>query len=143
MNNCNIGKITVNCNETLQHINPMNRDPEKLRQWQQRSRQKQRDNPKPRSPLRKVSKKQAAANREYSARRAMHLEANPNCVRCESLGVVTPATQIHHARGRDGDALLDDSDFLAVCAYCHEWMHGHPGEAHALGWMKSRHRRND
>jgi len=116
-------------------------NPDVLRAWQQRSRDRQRDNPKPRAKIRAVSKKHAAALKEYAARRLIHLEANPHCARCEADGETTPATDIHHIKGRDGERLIESENFLALCRYCHEAVHDNPAEAKALGWSQSRHQR--
>lgn len=118
----------------------MKTNPETVKAWQQRSQQRQRDNPKPRKRLRYVSQSQAARLKRYKAIRATFLEQHPFCVRCLADGIETPATDVHHVFGRDGDRLFDESNFLPVDRYCHEWLHAHPQEARALGWMQSRHR---
>ena len=48
------------------------------------------------------------------------------------------ATEIHHTRGRGG-YLLDMSTWLAVCPWCHRYIHDHPREARERGWMITRH----
>lgn len=113
---------------------------EKALEWQERSRQKLRENPPSRVPLPKVSKRQAKRNKEYSAARAMKLEQQPFCERCLRDGAQTVATQTHHIQGRDGERMMDVENLLAVCVYCHEWLHAHPQEAKELGYSRSRHR---
>lgn len=114
--------------------------PEKLKAWRERSIQKQRDNPKPRAPIRKVTAKRAKANREYSTARLIHLEAHPFCERCLRDGQQIIATDIHHLAGRDGERLIDSENFLSTCRTCHEWLHAHPQEAKQLGYSRTRHR---
>ena len=59
----------------------------------------------------------------------------PVCERCQE----NTATQIHHQRGRVGAALLNYTEFTALCGECHEWVHAHPSDAMLEGWLKSRH----
>jgi len=76
-----------------------------------------------RTPLRKVSKKRAAQNREYSRVRAKFLEDNPFCEAHDGYGL---STQIHHMNHREGIRLLDRKYFLAVCDECHRKIHNNP-----------------
>lgn len=43
--------------------------------------------------------------------------------------------EVHHKLGRSGILLFDVRHWLAVCPACHAWIHAHPGEARAKGWL--------
>jgi hypothetical protein len=45
------------------------------------------------------------------------------------------ATEVHHTRGRLGKLLLDKRYWLAVSAEGHRWIHDHPDEVRAHGWL--------
>ncbi len=45
------------------------------------------------------------------------------------------STEIHHRRKRNGAQLNNEADWLAVCRKSHEWLHAHPAEARAKGWL--------
>lgn len=60
-------------------------------------------------------------------------------VTCET-GINAPNCQIspvevHHRRGRSSLLLFDVRHWLAVCPACHAWIHAHPAEARAKGWL--------
>lgn len=83
-----------------------------------------------RTPLRKVSKKQAARNDLYGKQRKEFLAAHPQCAVCGGQ-----ATQVHHKAGR-GARTNDVSTFIAVCARCHDWIHfGNPAAAREQGFL--------
>ena len=48
------------------------------------------------------------------------------------------ATDVHHTyAGANRDAFyLVQSTWLAVCRNCHDWVHAHPKESRALGYLK-------
>src|SRR4051812_25862669 len=111
--------------------------------------------PKPRKALKrtgrpkKVSKKRAGANREYTVRRKAFLLAHPYC---EAMGTIswfildngtalewqeTPAvlqlsTEIHHTKKPKCKYLNDESTWLAVCRWAHEWIEDHKDIARNL-----------
>lgn len=85
--------------------------------------------------LRSQSKKRRREGRDYSERRAKFLDAHLLCQ------VRTPvcfgiAQDVHHVSGRLGSNYLDETTWLAVCRHCHDWIHQHPSEARARGWLK-------
>lgn len=43
--------------------------------------------------------------------------------------------EVHHMRGRRGDLLRDRRFWLAVSKQGHRWIHSHPAEARARGWL--------
>lgn len=83
--------------------------------------------------MRRLSKKRASQENKYRTIRKKFLEQNPDCIRCNGM-----ATEIHHAKGRIGDLLLDTQYFKPVCRYCHHWIENHPKEAKELGLSVSR-----
>lgn len=88
-----------------------------------------------RKAMRKVSKKRAKENREYSKRRVVFLREHPFCqVREEPCTDI--ATEIHHRDGREGSLLNLEREWFAVCRKCHEHIHQHPGIARANGFLK-------
>src|SRR5687768_7920981 len=86
--------------------------------------------PMKRSPLRKVSKKLAPKLKQYSIQRKRFLEENTIC---PVTGL--PTVDVHHAFGR-GPYLLDESTWIAVSREGHDWIHAHPNQARAKGWLK-------
>lgn len=96
-----------------------------------------------RTPLRRQSKKRAAAARIYTKRRAAYLEANPWCAAWPWRYVTEAAcdcsaTEIHHKAGRVGSLLLDESRWVGLCRACHRWVTEHPRSAIGLGLSLSR-----
>lgn len=107
--------------------------------------------PKPRKRIPRVSKKRQRENREYTAKRKEFLAAHPDCM---AWGVIvteaplktlvvpypdgTPprATEIHHAAKR-GKNYLDESTWLAVCRWSHEWIESHKSAARKLGLLST------
>jgi len=85
-----------------------------------------------RTPLRRISKKRAAALKEYACVRANYLASNPVC---EADDCCQFATEIHHKlpRGRGGK-LSDPHNFLAVCGPCHRFITDHPKWAVEKGY---------
>lgn len=69
----------------------------------------------------------------YLKKRDEHLANNPWCVRCGG-----PASELHHARGRVGADLLDESTFRSMCRDCHVYAGANPQEAFDQGWSLHR-----
>ena len=115
--------------------------------------------PKPRKPLRKVSKKRAAVNRKRSVLVEKILRERPTCeAESKAAGFVfgTPysdsvlkfirrlacnstSTQVHEPRTRarfpGSDTILDESNCVAVCAECHRKIHDNPALSEACGLL--------
>ena len=85
-----------------------------------------------RSPIKKVSGKQAKKNKAYSVMRKTFMEHHPLCKRCGA-----PATDLHHVFHRTGKAMLDTSTWMSLCRSCHDWVHTHPKEAISRGYLAS------
>jgi hypothetical protein len=66
---------------------------------------------------------------------------NPWCVCCAHVRGVDRndawlTEDVHHSKGREGLLLFDVRNFMPVCRSCHQWIHAHPAEAKARGWLK-------
>ena len=88
--------------------------------------------------IRTLSKKRAAQYRIYYPKAKKFREGNPDCViRSPDC---TGATQgVHHVRGKDGDQLLVEKDWLPSCNPCNGFMEVHDAWARERGFKKSRH----
>ena len=96
---------------------------------------KRSSKPIKRSPLRRVSVKQAGKNREYDKARAKCLrDADGKCeVGWENCTGV--ATQCHHRKLRSAGGT--NETLVAICRSCHDLLHKNPAEAVRRGWMES------
>lgn len=105
---------------------------------------------KPKRPLPRVTKKRAKQLREYSKRREEYLKLHPICQCClKKAGIVESQTsvfmtilaggpksvEIHHAAGRIGEKLNDETHWFATCRPCHEKIHRDPKWARANGFL--------
>ncbi len=87
-----------------------------------------------RTPLRKVSKKRAKQNREYSKLRKEFLALRPYCDIFEPC-CTRKATDIHHMKHREGNLLLDSAYWLPSCRACHRFLHDNPAYARESGFL--------
>lgn len=93
--------------------------------------------PAPRRPLPKVKAKRLGENAYYLKRRAAFLSRFHACACSMALfGCHQNATEIHHTAGRIGKNFLDESTWLPMSRDAHTWIHQHPSEARAKGWLK-------
>ncbi len=115
-----------------------------------------------RTRIKPVSDKRRKAMREYTKLRKAFLEAHPFCqwwlkeqgdecpgglseeyakendgrFRINSVPSQCPrATECHHRNGRTGTNYLDTSTWMAVSRQGHEWIHQHPSQARAKGYI--------
>lgn len=69
-----------------------------------------------------------------------HIEERPSITRAEHKACevchTACATDVHHKLGREGLLLFDVRHWLPVCRPCHDWIHAHPIEAAARGWLE-------
>ncbi len=101
---------------------------------QKNSISKPRKAPKPRKPLRKVSKAHGVKLRIYYKLRNVFLQENPACQICVVRGLTpAPATEVHHIRGRAGKLLSDSRYWASSCFSCREWPHANPKVAREIG----------
>lgn len=71
-----------------------------------------------------------AAARSQRLALALHL--------CEVMvpGVCTgEAHHVHHRLRRSQGGTDDFANLLAVCPACHSWVHDHPADSYANGWL--------
>lgn len=88
--------------------------------------------------LRGATSKRRKQLDEYSERRRLFLLKSEN-LRCpvmeEIKGRAAFTTDVHHMDGREGERLLDESQWLAVSREGHDWIHAHPKQARERGWL--------
>lgn len=72
------------------------------------------------------------ATKEWRKLRLAYLYHHPTCELCEARGIVTLATQVHHADSfQNYDDLMarfrayDYTNLVALCDECHGWLHRH------------------
>jgi 5-methylcytosine-specific restriction protein A len=91
-----------------------------------------------RTPIKKVSTKQAKNNRLYSKERKIFLEEHPIC-ELDVKGIcIKISTEVHHTAGREGKKLTNFSKCKAACRPCHQFAELNPKEAKAEGYSSSR-----
>lgn len=89
--------------------------------------------------IRRVSSVKAKLNREYTKLREKFLAERPWCEACVRRGLIkTPATQIHHSRGRNRKLQNETRFWFALCERCHHWVHNEQNEARHLGLLCQR-----
>jgi 5-methylcytosine-specific restriction endonuclease McrA len=80
-------------------------------------------------PLRPVSKKTTAVNRERRAMVTSLWPERPPCTRCGH-----PADDVHEPLFRSrGGPVTDPANAVPLCRSCHTWAHTHPVEARKAG----------
>ena len=84
-----------------------------------------------------VSSKRKKKDQEYLKLRQRYLTENHLCM-VKVNGCGNGATDVHHKfSGSDRDTYyLVQSTWLAVCRNCHDWIHAHPKESRAFGYLK-------
>lgn len=87
------------------------------------------------NPVRKVSVKRKAQLEQYSGLREWFLSHIERCEACHRAG---KQLDVHHKRGRSGSLLLRAEYWMAVCRWCHEWIHNCPELARQRGWLAQR-----
>lgn len=86
--------------------------------------------------IKKVSKKMAKNNSEYSELRKLFLSKKPMC-EAKIHNCTLKSTDIHHKKGR-GEYYLDTTTWLSVCRSCHDWIEDNPEDAKELGFSENR-----
>lgn len=95
-----------------------------------------------RTPIRRVSKKKAKADRVYAkARQAVFARAGWEC-EANVEGICPPgahrAEVVHHRRLRSQGGTHDLSNLVALCDTAHRWAHDNPLAAQQLGLIETR-----
>jgi hypothetical protein len=93
--------------------------------------------PTAKKPMRLQSSKIVKLNAAYMVLRDQFLKRKPFC-EAHLPDCAINACDVHHKAGRIGPLLLDDTQFLAVCRTCHNYIETHPKEAKLLDFSKSR-----
>ena len=105
--------------------------------WSSQTKGKTSIKPTAKKPLSPRSSKQQKLEALYSILRTKYLQHHPYC-EAHLPGCQINASDIHHKKGRTGDLMLDDTEFLAVCRLCHTWIETNHADAKLLGLSKSR-----
>lgn len=89
------------------------------------------------SAISQVSSKRKKKDQEYIKLRNRFLTDFSLC-QVAVKGCSVNATDVHHTyAGANRDAFyLVQSTWLAVCRNCHDWVHAHPKESRAFGYLK-------
>ena len=89
------------------------------------------------SAISQVSSKRKKKDQEYLKLRNRFLTDFSLC-QIAVKGCSINATDVHHTyAGANRDAFyLVQSTWLAVCRNCHDWIHAHPKESRAFGYLK-------
>ena len=112
---------------------PLKSNPEKVREWQERSRAKQRAKLKFHGGTKKIktrSTKRRSQETEYGILRGYFLAIHPIC---PVTGQQT--TEIHHSAKREGGWLNCTRYWIAVSALGHKWIEENKKEAESYGLM--------
>ena len=90
-----------------------------------------------RSPIRPVSKKRAAVNRER--KKLLEKHKDDPCVVVWDTGCTRRMQTLHEPllRSRGGNPASEEGT-IPVCGHCHRRIHDNPREATQRGWMGSR-----
>lgn len=104
----------------LKRKTPLRGNPEKIREWKDRSRTR----------ISPVSKKRARQNRDYSDDRGIFLQKH--CI-CPVTGERT--TQIHHSAKRVAEWLNLKRYWIALSSKAHAWVEDNKTEAEQAGLM--------
>jgi len=60
-------------------------------------------------------------SKAWAVRRLAQLRAHPLCASCSKVGIVTPASVVHHINPHHGDrALFMDGALESLCKKCHD-----------------------
>lgn len=88
-----------------------------------------------RSPIRRRSKKRAKLYREERVPLVIELLAQiDHCERC----LQRPPVDVHELKSRArGGSILDESNLVALCRQCHDWITTHPKQATDQGWLRN------
>jgi hypothetical protein len=83
--------------------------------------------------IKRVSDRRAAALVIYTEARDAFMKAHPWC---QVPGCLRASRDPHHTCGRLDGNFLNRETWMAVCRPCHDWIHAHPSQARAKGWLK-------
>lgn len=105
------------------NLKPLNMKPPDPFYWSKLRAQSLKKNPLKRTgKIRKVSKKLSKMKTIYGHLRNAFMERNPFC-EARLPECTIEAVDCHHRAGREGEKLIDETNFLAVCRSCHSLIH--------------------
>jgi len=111
--------------------------------------------PKAKKRIKPVSPKRQREGREYTKKRRAFLARHTECEAWRIIiqhfwaeqatrgtpfpfsgtpAFAPPPTEIHH-RAKRGNNYLNETTWLAVCRWSHNWIHSHPSAARTLGLL--------
>lgn len=72
------------------------------------------------------------------------LDERPECEVALPQWCDRQATEVHEKLRRSaGGSITDDANVLAVCHWCHQWVHANPAMSLKKGWLVSRYDGDD
>ena len=86
----------------------------------------------------KHSPKRSKEERLYTAKRIIFISEHNMCEAHIPGICTTVATECHHKKGRIGKDLLDETNWLAVCHSCHDYIENHRDFAMEKGFSMKR-----
>lgn len=84
-----------------------------------------------------VAEKRKPINRMYTAKAALFIATHPKCA-INSPVCTGKAQHVHHTKGRIGDQLLKESDWLPSCDPCNGYIEQHDAWARENGFKQSK-----
>ena len=89
-------------------------------------------------PIPPRSQKRTKEEKIYMAKRYIYLTEHPMCEAHISGICLKHASEIHHKAGKIGDDLIDETNFLAVCRECHNYIENNRSWAMTMGYSLKR-----
>lgn len=87
--------------------------------------------------IRQISKNQAKLNAIYNKMHGPYLEKRLECA-VKSKNCTFYSQEIHHKKGRIGQLLITESNFLPICQSCHHFININSKQAIELGFSERR-----
>mgnify|MGYP003503850759 FL=1 len=108
--------------------------------WKGRADMKSKNPPQKKySKIPLSTQKRAKELEIYSKMRLVFLRENPNCQTNGIIkGCTIKATEVHHKKGKIGNLLITESNFLSICRSCHRWVTDNSKEAVEMGLSDKR-----
>lgn len=147
-------KTPLRSKSTLQQTSTLKADPDKTREWQNKSaikaaiaRQARARESKTYTSIKPgKSEKRRDAEARYAPIAKDYLARNPFCHHCLELGrtgsAIKPSTEVHHIIGKVGEDRFDTRFFLALYSVCHtidsQSVEANQADARARGWIIDR-----
>jgi 5-methylcytosine-specific restriction endonuclease McrA len=91
-----------------------------------------------RTPLRRQSRRHRAGQRQWSRVTAQRIAECGGRCQVAGPGCEGAAREGHHILARSQGGKHEAGNVLVVCGVCHRWIHEHPAEAVARGFLRTR-----